>query len=169
MRVSRRSICLEDKIKKADTLSRAIALLKVKGKKIVFTNGCFDILHFGHVKYLQDAKAKGDILIVGINSDSSVRRLKGDKRPIVSQKDRASVIAGLASVDFVTFFSEDTPFKLIARLKPDILVKGADWNKDKIIGADLVRGWGGKVLAIRLAPGRSTSNLIKKIAQLYQK
>ncbi len=167
MRISRRGICLENKIKKADTLSRQISRLKSKGKKIVFTNGCFDILHFGHVKYLEDAKAKGDILIVGINADSSVRRLKGRKRPIVSQKDRAAIVASLASVDFVVFFTEDTPFKLIAQLKPDILVKGADWNKNKIIGADLVRGWGGKVMTIRFAPGRSTSNLIKKIAQLY--
>ncbi len=169
MRVSRRSIRLEDKIKKSDTLSREIIRLKSKGKRIVFTNGCFDILHFGHVKYLQDAKAKGDILVVGINSDSSVRRLKGSNRPIVLQKDRASVIAGLASVDYVTFFFDDTPLKLIAQLKPDVLVKGADWNKNKIIGGDLVRGWGGKVLTIKLASGRSTSNLIKKIAQLYSK
>ncbi|MFA5156251.1 MAG: D-glycero-beta-D-manno-heptose 1-phosphate adenylyltransferase [Candidatus Omnitrophota bacterium] len=150
-------------------LSRKIPKLKARGKKIVFTNGCFDILHYGHVRYLENAKAGGDILIVGLNSDASVKKIKGKGRPVVNQNDRARVLAGLASVDYVVIFAEDTPLQTIRMLKPDVLIKGADWNKDKIVGADLVSSYGGKVATVELAKGRSTTNLIKKIAALYGK
>lgn len=132
---------------------------------MVFTNGCFDILHFGHVKYLQEARQFGDILIVGINSDSSIRKLKGNSRPIINEKDRQKIVAGLESVDYVVIFDEETPLRLIAALKPDVLVKGADWNKQSIVGSDIVLGHGGKVETIQLMKGRSTTNLIKRIAQ----
>jgi len=151
------------KIKSRKALKNIISRLQYQGKKIVFTNGCFDILHYGHAKYLEDAKGKGDILIVAVNSDASVRKLKGDSRPIVSQIDRAKVIAALESVDFVTIFDEDTPFEVIKLLKPNVLVKGADWNKGDIVGADIVLKQGGKVYAIKLAPGRSTTKIIEKI------
>lgn len=129
----------------------------------MFTNGCFDILHAGHVTYLEKAKRLGDILIVGLNSDSSVRRIKGPARPVTPEGDRARVIAALEAVDYVTLFSEDTPLTLIRELCPDILVKGADWKKDQIVGAKEVRSWGGKVKQIPLVPGRSTSAIIKKM------
>lgn len=155
---------LEKKIKNRKELRKTIWGLKKKGKRIVFTNGCFDILHYGHVKYLEDAKRKGDILVVAVNSDSSVRKLKGPNRPIVPEKDRIKTIAGLASVDFVTMFGEDTPLETIIALEPDILVKGADWKKN-IVGSDFVCGYGGRAEAIKLVPGRSTSGLIRKIAK----
>jgi D-beta-D-heptose 7-phosphate kinase/D-beta-D-heptose 1-phosphate adenosyltransferase len=155
------------KIKGLDKLTKIIAGLKAKGKKIVFTNGCFDLLHWGHVKYLEDAKSKGDILIVAINRDASVRRIKGTKRPIVKEKDRAGIVAALESVDYVVLFIEDTPLKVIKLLKPDILVKGADWNKINIVGADYVLSYGGRVSTIKLIQGRSTTGLIRKIAQSF--
>ncbi|MDD5731242.1 MAG: D-glycero-beta-D-manno-heptose 1-phosphate adenylyltransferase [Candidatus Omnitrophica bacterium] len=165
MRTGRTGAVLEAKIKSLKPLRKITASLRSRGKKIVFTNGCFDLLHYGHVKYLQDAKAKGDILVVAINTDASVKKIKGPKRPIVGEKDRAKVIAALASVDYVTLFNEDTPLKTIRALKPDILVKGADWNKKAIVGSDLVSGYGGKVATINFIKGRSTTNLINKIAQ----
>lgn len=158
---------LRIKVKNLSELSRITAGLKAKGKRIVFTNGCFDILHYGHVKYLQDAKAKGDILIVGINRDCSIKKIKGPKRPIVNERDRANIIAALESVDYVVLFSEDTPLKLIKKLKPDVLVKGADWNISAIAGREIVQSYGGKVCTIKLAKGRSTTRLIKRIASLY--
>lgn len=139
--------------------------LKNKGAKVVFTNGCFDLLHYGHVKYLQEAKNKGDILIVAINSDASVRRIKGNSRPIIREKDRLRIVAALESVDYVVLFGEDSPLKVIRTLEPDILIKGADWQKLKIVGADFVIGGGGRVATLKLAKGRSTTNLIKKIAK----
>lgn len=153
------------KIKTLQHLKKIIPRLKKQGKIIVFTNGCFDILHYGHIQYLEKAKNKGDILVIGLNSDSSVKRLKGPCRPIVQQKDRARVLAALESVDYVVLFSEDTPFKTIQALKPDILIKGADWKKKTIVGADFVLSYGGKVSTIKLAKGRSTTGLIEKIAQ----
>ncbi len=169
MRAHRRSLCLDKKIKTSVVLLSILRKLRVEGKKIVFTNGCFDILHYGHVKYLQDARNKGDILIVGLNRDISVRRIKGKDRPINNELDRAGVLAGLESVDFIVFFSEDNPLKLIRLLKPDLLIKGADWKDKEIIGANEVYGYGGKVETIPLAYGRSTSNLIKKIVRLYKR
>ena len=153
--------------KKIITFSKIKALalkLRAKGKKIVFTNGCFDILHAGHVKYLEKARALGNLLILGLNSDRSVRRLKGPSRPIVPQKDRAAVIASLGSVDYVTIFGEATPLKLIKAVKPHILVKGADWKTGSIVGGDFVKSYGGRVVAIPLVKGRSTTGLIRKIS-----
>ena len=148
-------------------MTAIIAGLKRRGKKIVFTNGCFDLLHYGHVKYLADAKKIGDILVVAINSDASVRKIKGSKRPIVNERDRLSLIAALESVDYVLLFNEDTPLEVIEKIKPDILVKGADWARDKIAGSSIVLGAGGKVATIKLVRGRSTTNLIKKIAKTF--
>jgi len=139
--------------------------LQTKGKKIVFTNGCFDLLHYGHVKYLEDAKKNGDILIVALNSDASIKRIKGSARPIVNQDDRQRIIAALESVDYVVLFNDATPVKIIETLKPDIIIKGADWEKNKIVGADFVRSYGGKVKTIKFVPGRSTTKLIDKIVK----
>jgi len=143
--------------------------LKSQGKRVVFTNGCFDILHYGHTKYLQDARAKGDYLIVALNSDSSIKKIKGKDRPIVNQSDRLKVVAALGCVDSVVLFNQDTPIRLIRELKPDILVKGGDWDKARIVGAVFVQGYGGKVLTIKLVKGRSTSAIIRKIAGLYRR
>jgi len=156
---------LEKKILGLNILKETIARLKSRRKKIVFTNGCFDLLHWGHVKYLQDAKKKGDILVVGINSDSSVKKIKGKNRPVINQKDRLRLIAALESVDYAVLFKEDTPLKIIKLIKPDVLVKGADWNKNNIVGADIVLNNGGCVFTIKFVKGYSTSNLIKKIAE----
>jgi len=151
------------KIISLSKLKRKISLLKFKGSRIVFTNGCFDILHYGHIKYLQDAKNKGDYLIVAVNSDSSIKKIKGKNRPVIGQSDRLKTVAAISSVDFVVLFNEDNPLKLIKALKPDILIKGADWSKHKIIGADFVESYGGKVLTVNLVKGRSTSRIIEKI------
>jgi D-glycero-beta-D-manno-heptose 1-phosphate adenylyltransferase len=147
-------------------------LLKVRnwqagGAKVVFTNGCFDILHAGHVRYLAAARSLGDRLVVGLNSDASVRRLKGPKRPVASEDDRAEVLSALAAVDAVTLFDDDTPESLIGLLLPDILVKGADWPVDKIAGAKAVVENGGSVLTVPLLEGRSTSGIIETIVHLY--
>lgn len=158
---------LKKKIVSPEKLKKIIRGLKNRRKKIVFTNGCFDLLHYGHVKYLEDAKKKGDILVVALNSDSSVKKIKGRKRPIVNERDRLGIIAALESVDFVVLFKEETPLKLIKLIKPDILVKGADWNRDNIVGAKTVLGRGGSVSTIRLACGRSTTSIINKIARLH--
>ena len=158
---------LEKKIKNLNKLKKIILALKARRKKIVFTNGCFDLLHYGHVKYLQDAKRKGDILVVGINSDSSVKRIKGKSRPVVNEKDRLRMVSALESVDYAVLFKEDTPLKTIKSIKPDVLVKGADWNKDNIVGSDIVFGYGGSVATIKFVKGYSTSNLIKQIAKRF--
>ena len=157
------------KIKKIAALVRIVSGLKRRGKRIVFTNGCFDILHFGHVQYLQRAKQCGDILVVGLNSDASVRRLKGRGRPIIKEGDRSRVLAALTCVDYVVAFNEDTPYAVIQKIRPDILVKGADWNKKKIVGADVVTGYGGKVATISFIKGRSTTSIINKIANTYKR
>ena len=136
-----------------------------EGRRVVFTNGCFDLLHAGHVRYLEAARAEGDLLIVGLNSDASVRRLKGPGRPLNPAADRAEVLAGLQAVDAVVFFEEDTPAELIAELVPEVLVKGADWAEGEIVGADTVESQGGKVVRIPLLEGRSTSQLIEAIRQ----
>lgn len=132
-------------------------------KKIVFTNGCFDILHIGHVKYLQEARACGDLLFIGINSDQSVQILKGPTRPIQNQSDRAEILAALACVDYVCVFNEETPLKLIESVKPQILVKGGDWHIEKIVGAEFVMSLGGSVKSLQFVDGRSTTNIIRKI------
>jgi len=156
---------MNNKIKTASALKKRLVSLKNEGKSIVFTNGCFDILHYGHVKYLQEAKNTGNILVVAVNSDSSVKKLKGPSRPIVGQKNRTRVLSALESVDFVTIFSEDTPLKLIKLLKPDILVKGGDWDKKSIVGGRLVQSWGGKVISLPYVKGQSTTNIIDKIGK----
>jgi D-beta-D-heptose 7-phosphate kinase/D-beta-D-heptose 1-phosphate adenosyltransferase len=143
--------------------------LRRRGKIVVFTNGTFDILHRGHVEYLARARARGDVLIVGLNTDASIRRIKGKGRPINPNGDRAAVLAALACVDYVCFFGGNTPARLIRLLVPDVLVKGADWKDGEIVGADVVRANGGAVRRIRLTPGRSTTGMIRKIAELYGK
>lgn len=154
---------MADKIKTWAQLEKIISRLKKQGKKIAFTNGCFDILHYGHIKYLEDAKAKADILVVGLNSDGSIRRIKGQSRPINSQSDRAKVLGALSAIDYVTIFNEDTPLNLIQRIRPDVLVKGRDWSISKIVGADFVKASGGKVVTVAYLKGRSTTGLIEKI------
>jgi rfaE bifunctional protein nucleotidyltransferase chain/domain len=134
-----------------------------QGKKVVFTNGCFDLLHVGHVRYLQESKSLGDILVVGLNTDASVSQLKGPSRPVQHELDRAEIMAALGCVDFVTLFFEETPQKLIELVRPDVLVKGGDWTPEKIVGAPFVLSYGGKVMSLAFQPGRSTSSIIEKI------
>jgi D-beta-D-heptose 7-phosphate kinase/D-beta-D-heptose 1-phosphate adenosyltransferase len=137
--------------------------LRNQKKKIVFTNGVFDILHRGHVDYLRKAKSLGDVLVVGMNTDSSVKKIKGPHRPIQNQNDRAVIAASLNSVDYVIFFDEPTPDRIIRFVKPDILVKGADYKLEQIAGADFVKSYGGKVKRIKLSSGRSTSKILTKL------
>ncbi len=141
--------------------------LKADGKKVVFTNGCFDILHAGHVDYLAKTRACGDVLILGLNSDSSVRNIKGEKRPIVPEGERAYILANLKSVDYVTLFDEPTPFELLNTLIPDILVKGADWSIENIVGRDIVEANGGSVQTIEFINQQSTTNIIKTVLERY--
>ena len=145
------------------TLTARLAPLRARGGRVVFTNGCFDLLHPGHVRYLNAARALGDALVVGLNSDASVRRLKGSERPILACHERAEVLAGLAAVDHIVVFDDDTPRALVAALRPDVLVKGADWAEDDIAGAAEVRAAGGRVERIDLVPGVSTSELIRRV------
>lgn len=135
-------------------------------KKVVFTNGCFDILHVGHARYLKDARVLGDVLVVGLNSDSSVRGLKGPERPIQCESDRAELLANLASVDYVVLFDQETPLELIQKINPDILVKGGDWPVEKIVGSEHVLAHGGTVKALPFHPGRSTTGLVEKIKKI---
>lgn len=141
--------------------------LRRQRKIVVFTNGTFDILHRGHVEYLAAARAMGDILVVGLNTDASIRRIKGPTRPVNHARDRAIVLSALAAVDFVVMFGDNTPHRLIARLIPDVLVKGADWKSDEIVGKDIVEAHGGRVERIRLTRGRSTSNTIQRVLTLH--
>ncbi len=138
---------------------------KARGKKIVFTNGCFDLLHAGHVDYLKKAKALGDILVAGLNSDASISRIKGQSRPITSFEERAFVMANLKPVDYVTIFEEDTPYELIATIIPDYLVKGADWKDEDIVGRDVVLANGGEIKRIEFVVNQSTSNIIRTILE----
>jgi D-beta-D-heptose 7-phosphate kinase/D-beta-D-heptose 1-phosphate adenosyltransferase len=144
-------------------LTARLAPLRARGGRVVFTNGCFDLLHPGHVRYLAAARALGDVLVVGLNSDASVSRAKGPDRPILRAEERAEVLAGLAAVDHLILFEEDTPRVLIAALRPDVLVKGADWAPDDIVGADEVRAAGGRVERVALVPGVSTTELIRRL------
>ena len=148
-------------------LLKVLEPLREKGKKVVFTNGCFDILHAGHAHYLNECKKLGDLLVVGINSDASVRRLKGDKRPIVPLEMRAYLLSNLKAVDFVIPFEEDTPYNLIKEIRPDVLVKGGDWSLDRIVGRDVVESYGGRVLTIPFAFDISTTKIVEKIKELY--
>ncbi|MHB8580231.1 MAG: D-glycero-beta-D-manno-heptose 1-phosphate adenylyltransferase [Ignavibacteriaceae bacterium] len=141
---------------------------KKENKKVVFTNGVFDLIHSGHVDYLVKAKSLGDVLIVGMNSDASVKRIKGNSRPILAEKERAFIISNLKPVDFVTIFEEDTPANLIQNIIPDVLVKGADWSLDKIVGREIVEANGGEVKAIKFVNDQSTSKIIKSILEKYK-
>jgi len=155
------------KILKLKDLIDKITHIRRSGKKIVFTNGCFDIMHAGHVRYLAAAKSEGEILIIGMNSDKSVKSIKGEKRPVTPQNQRAEVLAGLQCVDYIVFFDEPDPLRLIQTIMPDVLVKGEDWTEDKIIGADLVKANKGKVVRVALYPDISTSLIIEKIIKMY--
>ncbi len=142
--------------------------LKLQNKKVVFTNGCFDILHAGHVDYLNKSKELGDILILGLNSDSSIKNIKGEKRPVVPQNERAFILSNLKAVDYVTIFNEDDPYEIIKKLVPDILVKGADWKVENIIGRDVVENAGGKVETIEFVNMQSTTNIIKTVLEKFR-
>lgn len=154
-------------VKNLDELVEIRNDLKRQKKIVVFTNGVFDILHAGHVDYITKAKEKGDILIVAVNSDSSVRRIKGELRPIVPQHERAFIISSLKPVDFVVIFNEDTPHEVITKLVPDVLVKGADWEIEKIVGRDIVEANGGKVETIEFINDQSTTNIIQTILERF--
>ena len=140
-------------------------LSEAGGKKIIFTNGCFDILHRGHVEYLNEAKKLGDLLVVGLNSDSSVKGLKGPTRPVNKEQDRKFVLENLKAVDFVEIFTEETPLNLIQAVKPDLLVKGGDWKKEQIVGAEFVLNSGGQVMSLNLVDGYSTTNIIQRASK----
>jgi D-beta-D-heptose 7-phosphate kinase/D-beta-D-heptose 1-phosphate adenosyltransferase len=144
------------------------AALKNEGKKVVFTNGCFDLIHSGHVDYLVKAKEMGDVLILALNTDSSIKRIKGNKRPILKQDERAFIVSNLKPVDYVIFFEEDTPAKIIEEIIPDILVKGADWSIENIVGREVVEANGGEVKTIKFVNDQSTSNIIKIIKDRYK-
>lgn len=144
-------------------MAKILSALRKNGKKIVFTNGCFDILHVGHIRYLEKAKRLGDILVIGLNSDESIRRIKGSARPLNSQSDRAEMLAALPFVDYISIFGEPTPEALIKKLKPDILVKGGDWKEKEIAGGAFVRSYGGRVIMIEFVKGYSTTALIERM------
>jgi len=148
-------------------LIEEVKKIKKSGKKVVFTNGCYDLLHVGHIRLLQSARKKGDVLIVAINSDASVRRIKGEKRPLINQKERAETLSGLECVDIVSVFNEDDPFNIIKDILPDVLVKGGDWPLNKIIGSDIVIKNGGRVMNIKYQAGKSTTNLVGKVVSAY--
>ena len=158
---------MKSKILKLSDLVKVLESLREAGKRIVFTNGCFDILHAGHVRYLTAARSKGDALILGLNSDVSVKSIKPENRPIVNQDQRAEVLAGLTCVDYITIFDDPDPLVLIQTIKPDVLIKGADWKEADIIGSDVVKSYGGKVIRIEVVPGISTSRIIQRILKLY--
>ncbi len=164
----RQHLDADSKIHERKALASLLAARRVPGQKVVFTNGCFDLLHVGHVKYLQAARKLGDLLVLGLNTDASIRRLKGPKRPLIGEDERAHILAALDCVDYVVLFDEDTPSDLIRTLRPDILVKGADYTPEGVVGKDLVESWGGRVELIQFVDGKSTTNIIEKILQSYQ-
>jgi rfaE bifunctional protein nucleotidyltransferase chain/domain len=151
-----------DRVLTDANVNAVVEQYKKQNKKIVFTNGCFDLLHIGHITYLEEAKKLGDILIVGINSDESVKKIKGPTRPIQNEYDRSSILAALKAVDHTILFSEDTPINLIKKIKPDILVKGGDWKIEQIVGSDFVMKYGGVVQSLNFVNGKSTTSLIEK-------
>lgn len=156
------------KIHDRQELARILAGRRARGETVVFTNGCFDLLHVGHVKYLQAARRLGDLLVLGLNSDASIRRLKGEKRPLIGQEERAHILAALDCIDYLVVFDEDTPLELISTLRPDILVKGADYTPEGVVGKELVESWGGRVELIHFVDGKSTTNIIEKILEQYR-
>jgi len=158
---------IQAKIMEPPQLAERLEGLRSAGKQVVFTNGCFDILHIGHVRYLSAARNEGDLLVVGLNSDRSIRLIKEKRRPIVAQDQRSEILASLQVVDYVTLFDEPDPLKLIQLLKPEILVKGADWSTDEIIGADFVKSRGGRVVQVPLVGDVSTSKIIERIVKHF--
>ncbi len=154
---------MKNKLKTWEEIASIIKDLKSQNKKIVFTNGCFDILHSGHVQYLAEAKELGDILILGLNSDSSVKRLKGKDRPINNERERAIVLSALYTISYIVVFEDDTPYKLIKYIKPDILVKGGDWKPKDIVGSDIVNSYNGEVKSLSFIDGKSTTDIINKL------
>ncbi|MFQ5483782.1 MAG: D-glycero-beta-D-manno-heptose 1-phosphate adenylyltransferase [Desulfobacterales bacterium] len=154
---------IRSKIVSLDDLLKKVADHRKNGEKIVFTNGCFDILHVGHVRYLGAARKRGDVLVVGLNSDRSTRKIKGEKRPIVQQDQRAEILAGLCCVDYITLFNDLNPLSLIRSIRPDVLVKGDDWHEKEIIGADIVKADGGEVVRVSVVPNISTTRILKRI------
>jgi D-beta-D-heptose 7-phosphate kinase/D-beta-D-heptose 1-phosphate adenosyltransferase len=156
-----------DKVLDRTALKEKVDSLRKEGKKIAFTNGCFDILHGGHVRYLKEARKTADLLILALNSDSSVRAIKGAKRPLVPENERAEILAALECVDFVTIFSELTPLELICELKPDVLIKGGDWAEEKVVGRHEIEQWGGHLQLIPEVIGKSTTNIVDKILSVY--
>lgn len=156
-----------NKILKREDLRKKLEELRNSGKKIAFTNGCFDILHVGHVRYLREARKTADVLVLALNSDSSVRSIKGEKRPLLNENERAELLAALEFVDFVTIFPELTPLELINYLKPDVLIKGGDWPEEKVVGREEIKKWGGRVAIIPEVEGKSTTNIVEKIRMLY--
>jgi len=161
MHISSKIIELDEFLKKLKDIRQA-------GKRIVFSNGCFDILHVGHIRYLQSAKAEGDILVIGLNSDRSVRAIKGEKRPVIGEAQRAEVLASVGLVDYIILFDEPDPHRLIAAIAPDVLVKGADWSEEQIVGADVVKAGGGRVVRVPVVPDVSTSRIIENIIGKYR-
>jgi D-beta-D-heptose 7-phosphate kinase/D-beta-D-heptose 1-phosphate adenosyltransferase len=155
-------------VKDWQELSKLVKKAQQQSKKVVFTNGCFDILHAGHVQYLQEAKNLGDFLLVAVNSDASVKRLKGDKRPLVSEDERCQVLDALKMVDLITVFEQDTPYQLIDAIQPDVLVKGGDWQPQDIVGADIVLNNGGEVKSLSFKNGISTTKIIEKVRKNYE-
>ncbi|MDP8235151.1 MAG: D-glycero-beta-D-manno-heptose 1-phosphate adenylyltransferase [Candidatus Erginobacter occultus] len=156
---------MKEKIRTLPQLLPVLEKLRRSGQKVVFTNGCFDLLHAGHVRYLRRARAAGDLLVVGLNSDRSVKGLKGEGRPLVPEAERAELLAALEMVDYVVIFDQPTPRDLIVSLGPEVLVKGGDWKREEIAGAEEVEAAGGRVLIVPLVPGRSTSALLEKITE----
>lgn len=152
------------KVKSLQAAVRAVRRAQAAGKRVVFTNGCFDLLHRGHTRYLEQARALGDLLLVAVNGDASVRRLKGAGRPVVPAPERAEVLAALAAVDLVVIFDEPDPARVIRAVRPDVLVKGGDWPVERIVGADFVRASGGEVRSLAYVRGASTSELIRRIS-----
>ena len=154
---------MKEKITDLTVLTKLVSEHKSEGKKVVFTNGCYDLLHIGHIQCFQESKALGDILIVALNSDRSIHTLKGPSRPIIPEEERAEIIAAMENVDYVILFDQEDPLEVIATIKPDILVKGGDWSIDTIVGRDVVESYGGTVLALPMIPDVSTSRIIEDI------
>jgi D-beta-D-heptose 7-phosphate kinase/D-beta-D-heptose 1-phosphate adenosyltransferase len=166
--IGRRHQDTDLKIKDREVLAGILEMEREKGRTVVFTNGCFDLLHVGHVKYLQKARRLGDLLVLGLNSDESIRRLKGPRRPLINQDERAHILAALDCIDYLVIFDEDTPLELIEALRPKILVKGGDYSPEGVVGKDLVESFGGRVELIQFVDGKSTTNIIEKILQEYR-
>lgn len=159
---------MHKKIKNLTELKPILDILRATGQKIVFTNGCFDLIHTGHTRYLAKAKSHGDVLVVALNSDASIRGIKGDKRPIMPEADRLETLAALEVVDYVVLFEEADPYRVISALQPDFLIKGGDWAVEKIIGRDVVEARGGKVVSVGYIEGASTTGIIEKIVKKYK-